>query len=1148
MKERLKFSAAIILLFWALNAQNQTFNYPDNSVLATGKWYSVNVSSDGVYKLSYNDFISLGVPAEEIDFDNLSIFGNGGQAIDDIHSRYKGSDLKENAIYVNKQERYALFYAKATVKDTFDAASKQFDFTFHPYADKTRYFITFDKNIGSKKRISEASEATGEVSSEKNTAKDFAYHKLELFNYFSSGRDWLGEKVMSTSTDLNIPVSLPNVSADYPAEFKVKMVVERIENSSCDISLNNQAVSRLYFPPLSAVRNTRTNSLVFSRNLNTAANTVNIHFNAGSSNSQGWLDNILVNYTKQLSFNNNYLKFYSVDTAYNSCIRYSVSGVQTDNYAVWDVTDASNVQSVAKVEKNGSNISFKVPADTIRTLVVLAGNSFAAPVLEDTINNQNLHAIDTADFVIVTYEGFRNQAERLAQLHRDYDSIKVAVVDLQQVFNEFSSGTRDFLAIREFIAMMYQKSGGTKPENLLLFGDGTFDNKNILQYNNNYMPTYQSHNNVDTDSPGITSDDMLAAIGYGAMNSAGDTLFVGIGRITAGDTATAEIIVDKCERYLTKADLKNNENGDWRNAVMLTSDDADNVSELYFIHNAENIYDQITESNPTLNVQKAYEDAYKEYTSSSGATYPDASKAINDRMNKGCLLFNYLGHGSPDNLSSERLITITDIISWSNYNKLCLMITSTCSFNKFDLADRQAAGEYILSSDKGAGIALISAARNISSNDPINRALFKYALERQADGRALTFGQVMKHAKNLVNTGYYKFQLSDAERSITLIGDPALRLSLPEYNVRTLKINGTSYNKQADAFDRQDTVRALSTVTVQGEITDFKGNKIENFNGKIQISLYDKKTKYYTLNNSNIDPSRGILEFELQNNILHKGYAEVVNGEFTHTFTVPKDIAYNYGNGKLSYYAQSDSSDATGYCTEFILGGIDTADYGNDLSRPQISLYLNDTNFVSGGISNENPSLYAIIYDTVPINTVGSGLGHDIVARLDNAANTFILNEYYTVNDTDANTGYITYPFKNLSSGQHTLTLKVWNIYNYSSEKTITFTVASSDKDEYQAISYPNPFKESVAIELRYNQPQSISSAELKIMNQQGALVFQQDISDKIGTYTIGPFIWNRQTNGGAKVQAGIYFYSIIMHTNEGDKIVKGNKMVMLNK
>ncbi|MBP3253528.1 MAG: type IX secretion system sortase PorU [Bacteroidales bacterium] len=1139
MTFKYKYSVIIMLLTVCLNLCGQTINYPEHSVLSSGRWYSVSISSDGIYKLSYNDFISMGATAEEINFDNISVFGNTGQVISEVNSQYTFSDLKENAVYVDKNNQYVLFYGQATSTKSYDAEKGLFSFKLHPYATSTKYYITFDKNIGTKQRIQSEENIPTQYEHQLSTGKDVFFYKRELVNLTDGGRNWMGEKMMSTSPDIQVPVSFTDLNKDSAAVVQIKLAVKSSHNTSFDISYNNDSIGSLSYGAVSSHSTAKVLNFYTDTKLQSVAGNINIHFSTSDNNSSAWLDNITVNYTRNLSLNNQYIRFFNTVLSPGKSVRYTVNNVKNNNYMVLDVTDALNVKSIPDIEYNNQSISFNVPADTVRTFIVLSGNNFASPVLGDTVANQDLHAIDTADFVIIYHKDFLDQAERLADIHRTYDSIKVSVVEIEQVFNEFSSGTRDFLAMREFIRMMYNKSKGQYPKNVLLFGDGTYDNKNILLYNNNFIPTYQSENDLERSDMGITSDDVLAAIDDDAANSTYDTLRVGIGRMPVNDTITANIVVDKCLRYISKQDLRNNESGDWRNAVMLTCDDADDATELYFINYAENIYHQIDETNPVINVQKVYQDAYKEYASSSGATYPDATNTINDRMNKGCLLFNYLGHGSPDHLSSERLVTITDINSWTNYNKLCLMITSTCDFNKFDMVDKQSSGEAILTSENGAGIGLIAATRKIMSNDVLNRAFHKFALQRHDGGQPYTLGEIIMHAKNS-SMGYIRY----SDRSNALIGDPALKMSLPTYNIRTLQVNTSKFDSISQTMTSTDTVRALSQVTVSGDITDFNGNRINDFNGKIQISLYDKKSIYHTLNNTNIE--NGVLRFEQQNNLLHKGETTVSNGQFTYTFVVPKDIAYNYGNGKLSYYAQNDSCDAAGYFSDFIIGGIDSLTNTDIVSRPDVKLFLNDSNFVSGGICDENPSLFAVIYDTIPINTAGTGLGHDIVARLDNAANTFILNDYYTTDIQDKNKGYITYPFRNLSAGTHTLTLKVWNIYNYSCEKTITFNVTSSSKAEYIAVNYPNPFRNSTNIELRYNQPDEILSAQLIIYSQTGAVVKQTDISDRIGTYTIGPIEWDGSNDGGGTVQGGLYFYHIIIKTQSGDKLVKGNKMIFL--
>ncbi|MFA7132549.1 MAG: type IX secretion system sortase PorU, partial [Bacteroidales bacterium] len=722
-----------------------------------------------------------------------------------------------------------------------------------------------------------------------------------------------------------------------------------------------------------------------------------------------------------------------------------------------------------------------------------------------------------------------------AKLHQEHNNTSTRVVTTEQIYNEFSSGTPDFLAYKEYLRMLYNKylPQGKNPKNVLLFGDGTFDNKNILKYNNNFVLTYQMDNKSirDEDFP---AEDFL---GYLSPNAKGllsmslrDSLKIGIGRLPIATIEQAENLVNKSERYLLRKDILTKDKiTDWRNYSVLTADDAD-PGDGYFIKDVEEIFKQTKLQQPQINAVKIYSDAYKQYASSSGSTYPDASKAINQQMKKGCLIFNYVGHGSEDHLSSERLITITDIMGWKNYNSMPLMITSTCSFARFDMVDKPSAAEYSLHSKNGGMIALISASRPIRANDLMNRRFHQYILENQENNQTRTFGEAYSATKN------DNANNSSDQRCVILLGDPALRISLPQYKVFTTSINGI------DPEIENDTLRALSNVTISGKIMDADSNFMEDFNGEIQITLLDKSSTYYTLDNEN-NGSR--LAFEQQKNILHKGKSKVENGLFTHSFTMPKDIAYNYGYGKLSYYAYSDSIDAGGYCNNFVVGGIDTS-VVIEQTRPLVRVYIGDSNFHSGGITNENPELFAIISDNIAINTVGSGLGHDITATLDNAANVFILNDYFVQDDINPNKGYITFPFTQLNPGEHTLTIKAWNIFNFSSSETITFNVILKETETFANLkNYPNPFRNTTNFFLEHNQNEEIVSGEIHIFNTTGMRVKTIKVNNPSKGYTLGPIEWNGTTDGGQKLQSGIYIYRMLINKTNSKEYTNSQKLVI---
>ena len=1137
------------ILFVYSNLFSQSINYPDSSVLAHGDWYKFSIPSSGLYKLTYNDFISLGIPAEKIVSENLSIYGNGSHQISSDNSLCTSSDLKENAIYVYdpnnnfSQGGYVIFYGECGTEWSFNKNNKAWSFKLNPYSDLSYYFVTFSDSIGEKKRINSISNQSLLADTSINCSRDYFLSKQELNNINNSGTLWVGKQFVSNMSE-EYPLDLKNALVDEnnnllrAAILEYKLVSKSDINTNFIMNLNNnELIDTIVFPASDKANDKTINKNIYS--VKTISNKISLNFYGGSL-SKGWLDYILVNYDKKLDYSYPSILRYKTTECLeqNKIVENIITNVPNENVVVWDVTDWINpIQLIGNYNSTNKTYSFNLNSDTLKNIMVFHYNSnFNTIKPIGKIENQNLHASEAVDYVIITNPLFLEQANRLAKIHQDYNNTTTKVVTTEQIYNEFSSGSPDFLAYKEYLRMLYNKylPEGKNPKNVLLFGDGTFDNKNILKYNNNFVLTHQGENNSNDYDPYVCED----YVAYLSPDAKGmesmvlrDSLMLGVGRFPANNIEEAENLVNKSERYLLKKDITDDKTiGDWRNTITLTSDDTDDGGQDFIIQ-ADHIYDQEKLQQPQLNAIKIYEDSYKQYASSSGNTYPDASKAINQQMKKGCLIFNYVGHGSEDHLSSERLITITDIMGWTNYNAMPLMITSTCEFARFDMVDKPSAAEYTLYNENGGMIALISASRPISSEDDINQAFHRYTLEKIENNKTRTFGEAYAATKNTKDFG-----IGDDKRCVLLLGDPALRISIPKYNVVTSSIN------DIDPEIENDTLRALSNVTIKGKIVDYENNLVENFNGVIQITLFDKSSNYYTLDNEN---DGSVIQFEQQKNILYKGKANVENGLFTHSFTIPKDIAYNYGYGKLSYYAQTDSVDAQGYCNNFVIGGIDNS-VEIEETRPLVRLFIADSNFRSGGITDENPEMFAIISDKIAINTVGSGLGHDITATLDNAANTFILNDYFEQDKENPYKGYINFPFNDLTEGEHTLTLKAWNIFNFSSSKTITFNVISKSEETYANLkNYPNPFTSSTNFYLEHNQNEKIKSAEIQIFNSSGMMVKTIKVNNPSSGYTVGPIQWDGTTDGGQRVQKGIYIYRMLLNKEANKEYTKAQKLVI---
>ena len=568
---------------------------------------------------------------------------------------------------------------------------------------------------------------------------------------------------------------------------------------------------------------------------------------------------------------------------------------------VWDVTDPVNPMSLQTTFTDGQ-VSFSSTGDSLRKYVIFNTASLLSPViLKGTVPNQDLHAETSADMIIVTHPSFFEQAERLANIHLENDGVKSIIVTPQQIYNEFSGGIPDIAAIRNYVKMVWDRGKGTAQplKYLLLFGDGSYDNKNKTAGNTNYIPTWQSVNST-TAVQSFTSDDFYGLLDEGEGEAEG-YLDIGIGRLPVDDTTDARVLVDKIQLYLSTSSY-----GSWRNTLCMVADDEDNNLHM---NDAENLSSSIASAAPEITNEKIYFDAYRQVSSISGNTYPDATKAINNRVEEGCLILNYIGHGSESGLAHERVVKTDDINSWNNSEKLPLFITATCEFSRFDnvninsttgeISAKTSAGEMILLNPDGGGIALMSTTRVVYSapNYTLNSNIINYAFKTATDGYSMRLGDIIRLAKINSGSGTNKF-------NFLLLGDPAVRLAWPENgNVVTDSINGVSIESDTD------TLKALSLITISGHIEDRTGNLAGNFNGIIEPVVYDKPTKIKTLANDGGET----MEFEVPGSTIYKGSATVRDGMFSFSFIVPIDINYSYGNGRITYYAHDDHIDVNGF-------------------------------------------------------------------------------------------------------------------------------------------------------------------------------------------------------------------------------------------
>jgi hypothetical protein len=1138
MRKFLLLSVFSCLFLW-VSAQR---TYKASSVLASGNWFKISVVEAGVYKIDLAFLNALGISGN-IPSGQIRIFGNGGGMLSEANSAKPVDDLEENAIWVEdggdgilNGSDYVLFYAQGPDRWLKDSVNKRFVHQKNIYSDKAFYYLSVG---GNGLRIPTQ---TGSVQAATTIASfdERYFHELDTVNFLSSGKEWFGEEFSNfPGRSLSKTFQLPLTDLLSQQANVVTNVAARSVNtlSRFNVAVNNQQVQQLSVPPIgTGVYDLFAQQMQQKDNfiLNSNSATVSINYTQGSFNSQGWLNwfdffarrNLAMPAGKQLSFRD----WNSVGPG-NTGFVIANADASTQ---VWDVTDELHpVKMNSTLSSN--QLKFANDAQILREYICFS-NIFLTPKSEGRVSNQNLHSTTEKDFLIVTSPEFMQEAQRLAQFHQQKNNLRTIVVSTDQIFNEFSSGIPDPTAIRDFVKMYYDKYRSTWNQSgkyLLLFGKASFDYKIRISNNTNKVPAYESINSLDPLST-YTSDDFFGFLDDNEdINSSLITnqLDIGIGRIPAKNPDEAKNFVDKVLDYHS-ADAF----GPWRNNLNFIADDEDNNLHL---QDAETLTATVSSTAPIFNQQKIYLDAFHQESGSAGGRYPQANAVINSNIYNGTLLWNYSGHGGPVRLAEEVALDQQTVDNWSNRYRLPLFITATCDFAPYDNPTQNSLGENLLVRSKTGAIALMTTTRVVFafSNRIMNNNYLEFALQPDAGGRYKTLGEAMMAGKN------YTYQTSADivnNRKFTLLGDPAMTLAFPTYKVIVSKVNGKDISSQTD------TLRATESVFMEGEVKDNSGNLLGNFQGTAYLSLFDKPQNITTLGN---DATSQQVVFQDQESILFKGKASVQNGKFSFRFKIPKDINYQFGNGKISLYAQDGISDGNSFSNQVIIGG-KSSTTSTDNQGPEIKAYLNDNKFVNGGISNSNPVLLIQLADSSGINTGSSSIDHDIVATLDNNNNQyFVLNNFYESEVDNFQKGNVHFQLPELSAGSHSLKIKAWDVFNNSSEYILDFNVIDNAELKIShVLNYPNPFTTKTFFWFEHNHPATDLSVKIEIFTVSGKLI--KTISQTINTTgnRSNEIEWDGRDDFGQKIGRGVYVYRIRVKTTDGKTANKWERLVILDK
>lgn len=1116
-----------------------TRSYASESKLSSGKWYKIKVAESGIYKITYTQLVEMGFS----NFSSIGVFGYGGSEskticdnspaifankyVDDVPERsIMKIDANSNGVFDNGD--YILFYADGPHNIKYNSNGK-FTHDFHNYSDFSYYFVS-DKGTW-KRATSTPSEATSNVSV---TSYDkYSFLEKDSISIVKTGRTFWW-RCFDYYLTMNETIKEDNIIGDTATAY-FHFAAASANASHFDITVNGVSIGRANIAATIANGNEATYSSIFRP----SGNTMNfgITFVKGTSTAKGWIDYIGLKVRKSLVMENGCISFRDLRSVGPGKIAEFTIGQAPSNIVVWDISDRINAKQIAGSYAS-SNFKFKAASDTLKEYIAFNPSyNFPSPIYSNAndvgkISNQNLHGLGNCDLIIITHPNFSAQANDLKQLHESKDNMKVVVTTPEKIYNEFSSGCPDICAMRNFIKMFYDRaSASTMPKNVLLIGDGSYDNKTADGSVSNFILTYQTVNSL-ANTLSITCDDFFVCLDEGEGEVAStDKMDMGIGRMPVKTAEEASAAVEKIRSYYSPESY-----GSWKNKATIIADDAEN-NEIVHQENAENmIAKELEFSAQYLNIEKIYLDDYEQIYSASGSTYPDVNKAIIDNINNGTLLVTWVGHGNPKAWAHESVFTLNSINSLQNKNKYPLIVTATCDYSPFDDHTFLSGGEQLFLAPNSGAIALFSTVRQVYStkNEKLVSNFYKFMfsshLEENQGQKPATIGECVALGKN--ETGDLNM------RSFVLLGDPAITLAQPSYSVKTTKVN------DIPIAEFNDTIGATGLVTIEGMIYDESGNPAPNFNGIVYPSVYDKRNSYTTKSNDGYEP----LTYTAQRNMIFNGQSTVTNGKFKFSFIIPVDIAYYFDYGKISYYANNFSDkEASGYDRSIVIGGTDENGI-HDSEGPVIELYMNDESFIDGGIVNENPLLIAKISDESGINTIGNGIGHDITMTLDeNASEKKILNKFYESGMDDYKSGTVSYPNSGLEIGQHTMTIKAWDVMNNSNESSIDFIVANSSEMVIDKIfNYPNPFTTHTSFYFGHNQPYENLDVIISIFTVSGKLVKTLEANMTCDGYLSQPIEWDGLDEYGDKIGKGVYIYKVKVKNPTGTTVEKFEKLVIL--
>lgn len=1105
----LKYTLAFLAIVFAAPAWSQWSSH--HSVLADHTWYKIGVTADGIYGLDYAALQAYGVDVQQLNPSRVRLYGNVHGALPESNAEPRYDDLTEMAIQVTgaddgtfDESDCILFYGQGPVGMTWTGEGC-FHYERNLYSDTVYYFLCVDSD-GEGLRVEDRQGAvTNEATVRIEAFPDYFYHESEEFSPYASGRVWFGDLFSRLDGYKEFRMDFPGLLSSRGMRVGTRVMGRCKPQASFDLSVNGEVLVHQDMAVYGDHEYGKMYTIDTMAHLSAEQVNLRYEFSPGEGNPMLFVDYFVLSFWRQLQYGGHELAFRIEPLQLLAEVLRVVIEDADTSLACWDVTDPLHPFRQLTEPQDGG-VYFGVEGHVEHCYHMFGPDDVRAVSSCRRISNQNLHGLEQAEMLIITPRVFWEQAQALADFHRENDGMDCVLADVDEIYNEFSTGKVDPTALRDMIRMLYLRSEG-RLQYVLLLGKGTHDFRNLKGVNNNFIPTYENSYSPCSEVASMCSDDYFALMDDDEGDNCDGKVDLGVGRIPITTPEQGDAVIRKIRHY---SDLDAT-HGAWKNDHLFM---ADNDTKLYPNY-AEFLGNIIDTACPTVTVKKLYLDSYPVVKTPSGDRAPLAHQALMDYFEKGILVMSYTGHGGIKNLSGEWVLALSDILSLSNYDRLPFIHTATCEFSKFDKPDVVSGGELLLLNANGGAIALLTTVRPTQpmTNQMMSRSVACHLYEKE-NGQSLRFGDFYRIVKS--DPLYYR----KANMVYVLMGDPALRMSFPTHTVETEQIYGDDL------------------ITVKGHIVDAEGVFDSLFNGKLDVKLYDQKSQYTTLGLYD-NP----VDYAYYNDVLYEGRASVVEGRFELTMPLPSAVSQGDELTRVSYYAYDSvrKVDANGVYDGFQLN-VPTEVVDNQ--GPDIHLYWNTPEFESGDTVAPVGTLYADLYDEHGIYHYNVSIGRDIVMKSNIADyHNKIMNDRYEPALDDYRRGRITIPFEEMESGVYEFSLKAWDTWNNPTEVEIVMVVERNVLLA-QIQSFPNPFEGEVFFSFVNGELTEDLEVDLEVFDLMGRRVatVHEHTSSVVGEV---PLIrWDGRGDGGHVLRPGVYTYRLNITDSAGKTRTVAHRLV----